>query len=77
MKQIILVVGMVGLGLGLIFAFSDVIVEAIEGNIDRVEIVQCQKLQQQAIDYPLFWATESEVEMCMHHKIDLSEWLLR
>ena len=70
MKEYVLIVIIV---LGLIFVFSSAISNSIEKTLDKMEIEKCLKLQQQAIDYPLFWATEHEKTMCEHHNIEIKK----
>lgn len=40
-------------------------------GIPRQEKVRCLELERQSKEFPLFYATEQEIEMCLEYGIDL------
>jgi hypothetical protein len=52
-----------------ILAFS----YALNAGIEKQDRINCTKLQQQAIDYPTFYSTESEKRTCREVGITLNK----
>ena len=45
-----------------------------EIGIQRQEKIECEKLQKQSKEYPLFYATDLEIEQCDRYNVSLVDY---
>ena len=50
---------------------------SLKTGIEKSEVVECNKLEDQSKVFPNWFATEWQVEMCKAHNIDLSAYQVK